>query len=246
MISFGAFITSQGELTIQIHGMFRIWNFFTNQPSLYSGSSIIIHSQLWSYKVSHRILNRNTNEKEVDQSGGLKSGSVHISGIFTDDAFTFVPCVRSQKKTCKRLNWYTRRTFVFPGGKCQNCDTPEIRTPLCNSNMISKKRVTYNTILSYHDVFRNDRRGVTNNFLNRWRILWFNHMLKQQKDTVFPRMSAPVLVWHSALKRDSLFTRQTIIMSSFDQALKWGNTVSYDYVSWFVWKVTSSSSLIVV
>ena len=31
-------------------------------------------------------------------SGGLKSGSVHISGIFTDRAFTFVVCVLSQRK----------------------------------------------------------------------------------------------------------------------------------------------------
>ena len=31
-------------------------------------------------------------------SGGLKFGSVHISGILTDDTFTSVACVRSQRK----------------------------------------------------------------------------------------------------------------------------------------------------
>ena len=30
------------------------------------------------------------------QGDGLKFGSVHISGIFVDDAFTYVACVRSQ------------------------------------------------------------------------------------------------------------------------------------------------------
>ena len=31
-------------------------------------------------------------------SGGIKFGSVHISGSFTDDPFTFVTCVCSQRK----------------------------------------------------------------------------------------------------------------------------------------------------
>ena len=47
--------------------------------------------------------------------GGLKFGSVHIFGIFTDDAFTSVACVCSQRKHAYILIDTRVKRSVFPG-----------------------------------------------------------------------------------------------------------------------------------
>ena len=59
-------------------------------------------SQFYSMMNSHRnqssLLQHSDMLQMIGCSGGLKFGSVHISGIFTDDAFTFVACMCSQRK----------------------------------------------------------------------------------------------------------------------------------------------------
>ena len=59
-------------------------------------------------------------------SGGLRFGSVHISGIFTEGAFTFVGFVRSQRKHMYVLT----DTHVKHSCFLEWQEVPEIRTPL--------------------------------------------------------------------------------------------------------------------